>query len=205
MSDSTTVFVVDDEVSVRSAVERLVTSIGLRCETFGSAEDYLRNARQDVPGCLVLDMRMPGSSGLDLQQKLATTGSHRPIIFLTGHGDIPLSVKAMRAGAVEFLTKPFRPDDLLQAIHQAIDHDGVERARHSEQMRVMQRYQTLTPRERQVMASVVAGLPNKETAQKLDISARTVKAHRAEVMRKMQADSVADLVRMTANLTVAES
>ena len=202
MTERPTVFVVDDESSVRVAIERLVGSAGLRCETFRSAEDYLRSEREDAPGCLVLDVRMPGWSGLDLQQMLRAAGHQRPIIFLSAHADIPQSVQAMKAGAVEFLTKPFDPQELLDAIRQAIDRDGVERARRAKRHEIDERYRSLSPREGEVMACVVAGLANKVTAQKLDISVRTVKAHRAEVMRKMHADSVADLVRMAQALGI---
>ena len=203
MGDIATVFVVDDDASMRSAIDRLVTSAGFRCQTFPNAEEYLRTARPEVPGCLVLDVRMPGLSGFDLQRELRTSGHQLPIIFLTAHGDIPLSVSAMRAGAIEFFTKPFHAQALLAAIRQAIDRDAATREQHAEQLRLMDRYKTLTARERQVMACVVAGLPNKQTAAQLQISTRTVKAHRAEVMRKMQAESLADLVRMGAHLPVA--
>ena len=196
MTQSPTVFVVDDESSVRVAIERLVGSAGLRCETFRSAEDYLQAEREHDPGCLVLDVRMPGRSGLDLQQMLRMAGRQRPIIFLSAHADIPQSVQAMKAGAMEFLTKPFDPQELLDAIRQAIERDGLERSRRAKQLEISERYANLSARERQVMACVVAGLANKETALKLDISVRTVKAHRAEVMGKMHAGSVADLVRM---------
>lgn len=202
MTEGPTVFVVDDEASVRSAVERLVGSAGLRCKTFSSAEDYLRAANDDAPGCLVLDVQLPGRSGIDLQQMLRSLGYQRPILFLTAHGDIPLSVQAMKAGAVEFLTKPFDPPDLLAAIRQAIDRDALGRAGRAKRLEIAERYRTLTPREREVMAAVVAGKANKETAHQLDISLRTVKAHRAEAMRKMQAGSVADLVKMAQTLAL---
>jgi FixJ family two-component response regulator len=205
MTERPTVFVVDDEPSVRVAIERLVGSTGLRCETFRSAEDYLQSERPDAPGCLVLDVRMPGWSGLDLQQMLRTAGQQRPIIFLSAHADIPQSVQAMKAGAVEFLTKPFNPQELLDAIQQAIDRDSIGRARRAKRDEIDERYRSLSPREGEVLACVVAGLANKETALKLDISVRTVKAHRAEVMRKMRADSVADLVRMAQALGVLPS
>ena len=198
-----TVFVVDDESSVRTALERLVGSAGLRCETFGSADDYLKAAREDVPGCLVLDVRMPGWSGLDLQQMLKQAGHQRPIVFLTAHADIPVTVQAMKGGAIDFLTKPFDAEELLDVIRRAIERDLLERARRQRTVEVVERYSTLTPREREVMSSVIAGLANKETALKLDISVRTVKAHRSEVMRKMQANSVADLVRMGQALGLA--
>ena len=203
MGDIATVFVVDDDASMRSALDRLVTSAGFRCQTFPNAEEYLRSARPEMPGCLVLDVRMPGLTGFDLQRELSTSAHQLPIIFLTAHGDIPLSVSAMRAGAIEFFTKPFQAQALLAAIRQAIDRDAATREQHAEQLRLTGRYGTLTIRERQVMACVVAGLPNKQTAARLEISTRTVKAHRAEVMRKMQAQSLADLVRMGAHLPIA--
>lgn len=197
MTEGPTVFIVDDEPSVRAAVERLVGSAGLRSRTFNSAEDYLQEAQTDVPGCLVLDVRLPGRSGLDLQQLLRSAGRERPIIFLTAHGDIPLSVQAMKAGAFEFLTKPFATSDLLDAIRQAIARDAAGRIERAKHIEVADRYRKLTPREREVMTSVVSGKANKETADQLRISLRTVKAHRAKVMEKMAADSVADLVKMS--------
>ena len=204
MTPTPTVFVIDDDSSIRTAVERLVVSAGFHCETFASADDYLQAAREDVPGCLILDVRMPGSSGLDLQHALKESGHERPIIFLTAHADVPVTLIAMKGGALELLTKPPDPEELLEAVRHAIDRDTVERAGRLRRLEVAERYRALTPREREVMEAVIAGLANKETAQKLDISVRTVKAHRAEVMRKMEAESVADLVRMGRALGLAE-
>jgi FixJ family two-component response regulator len=196
------VFVVDDDRAVREATRSLIASVGLRVQTYESAQDFLRSPRPDAPACLVLDVRLPGLSGLDLQRELAVGGAQIPIIFITGHADVPMTVQAMKAGAAEFLTKPFRDQQLLDAIQQAIDRDRVERRQKAELAELRRRYESLTPREREVMALVVAGLLNKQAAAELGTSEVTVKVHRAQVMRKMRADSVADLVRMAGRLGV---
>jgi FixJ family two-component response regulator len=190
------VFVVDDDRSVREAIRSLIASVGLRVETFRTAQEFLSSKRPEAPACLVLDVRLPGLSGLDLQRELARSGMPIPIVFITGHGDIPMSVQAMKAGAVEFLTKPFRDQQLLDAVRQAIDRDQVERGHRSELAELRTRYESLTPREREVMTLVAAGLLNKQIAGELGISEITVKVHRAQAMEKMQARSLADLVRM---------
>lgn len=201
MSESdAVVFVIDDDESMREALHSLIRSVGLRVETFASAQEFLRSARPDVPACLILDVRMPGLSGLDLQRELTAARIHLPIIFITGHGDIPMSVRAMKAGAVEFLTKPFRDQDLLDAIQQALERDRTFRSQQAEHADLQKRYHTLTPRETEVFALVVKGLLNKQIALQLGTSEVTVKLHRRQVMEKMQADSFADLVRMAERL-----
>jgi FixJ family two-component response regulator len=196
------VFLIDDDPSVRDALDGLLRSVGLQVQSFGSAQEFLRAKLPDAPACLVLDVRLPGPSGLDFQRDLAESNSPLPIIFITGHGDIPMSVKAMKAGAVEFLTKPFRDQELLDAIQQGIERDRTRRREAAIVAGLQERYRGLTPRERDVMARVVTGRLNKQIAADLDLSEVTVKVHRGQVMRKMLAKSLADLVRMADTLGV---
>jgi len=199
-AEEAVVYVVDDDAAARAAIQSLLHSVGLRAETFGSPPEFLAGYRPDAPACLVLDVRLPGASGLDFQRDLAARNVTIPIIFITGHGDIPMSVEAMKAGAMEFLTKPFRGQVLLDAIHKAIERDRAVRREQSRVAELRQRLGTLTPREREVMQFVISGLLNKQIASELGASERTVKIHRGQVMRKMQAGSLPDLVRMAGKL-----
>jgi FixJ family two-component response regulator len=198
-----TVFVVDDDASMREALKNLFRSVGLNVETFGVAHEFLSRERSKGPGCLVLDVRLPGLSGLDVQRQLADANIQIPIVFITGHGDIQMSVRAMKAGAVEFLTKPFRDQDLLDAVQQAVDRDRATRVQQAQAEDIRERYESLSPREQEVMGLVVRGLLNKQIAGRLSTSEATIKMHRGHMMRKMQAESLADLIRMAERLALS--
>jgi len=194
------VFIIDDDPSMRAALSDLMSSVGLDSRAFSSTEEFLRTSRPDAPGCLVLDVRLPGRSGLEFQRDLVRSGITLPIIFLTGHGDIPMSVRAMKAGAIEFLTKPFREQDLLDAIQAGVERDRVQRLESTLVAELRKRFEDLTARERDVMAQVVTGRLNKQIAADLKLSEMTVKVHRGQVMRKMRAESLPELVRMADRL-----
>jgi FixJ family two-component response regulator len=202
-ADVPTVYIVDDDAGVRASIQDLAESVGLHAESFAAAQEFLSKVRPDGPSCLVLDVRLPDTSGLDLQQKLSRAGVRIPIIFITGHADIPMTVKAMKSGAVEFLTKPFREQDLLDVIHRALKRDRQVREKQSQLAELRQRYRTLSTREREVMSLVVSGMLNKQIAGELGASETTVKIHRGRVMQKMQAKSLPDLVRMADRLTIS--
>jgi FixJ family two-component response regulator len=196
------VFVIDDDPSVRRAIKRLVESVGLHVELFGSAAEFMNCRHPDIASCLVLDIRLPGISGLDFQRQLAAADIRIPIIFITAHGDIPMTVRAMKAGAVEFLTKPFRDQDLLDAIQLALERDRARRQQEAEIAMLRERFESLTPRERELLPLVISGLLNKQIAAEIGATEATVKVHRSQLLRKMGADSLPDLVRMAATLGI---
>jgi RNA polymerase sigma factor (sigma-70 family) len=195
------VFVVDDDASVRDALKRLIRSVGLQVEVFASAQEFVQRRRPSVPGCLILDVRLPGVSGLDFQSQLSAANIGIPIIFISAHGDIPMSVRAMRAGAVDFLTKPFRDQDLLDSLHIALEQDRARLDREAELAVLRKRFDSLTPRERQVITMVVSGMPNKLIATHIGVAENTVKVHRSRAMEKMEAGSLAELVKMVEHIT----
>jgi FixJ family two-component response regulator len=203
VGDVSTVFIIDDDAGVRDSIQDLVESVGLHAEVYATAKEFLKGERRDGPSCLVLDVRLPDTSGLDLQQKLSKTGVVIPIIFITGHADVPMTVKAMKSGAVEFLTKPFREQDLLDVIQRALARDRRVRERQKQLDELQKRYSTLSAREREVMSLVVSGLLNKQIAAELGASETTVKIHRGRAMHKMQANSLPDLVRMADRLKLS--
>jgi len=196
------VFVIDDDASMRDALDSLIRSVGLEAKTFGTPREFLQRQRWEMPSCLILDVRLQGKSGLDFQRELAEANIHIPIIFITAHGDIPMSVRAMKAGAVEFLTKPYRPQDLLDAIHVALERDRARRQREAEVRVLRERFESLTAREREVLPLVVSGLLNKQIAAEIGTSEAAVKVHRSQLMRKMAAHSVADLVRIAGKMGI---
>jgi FixJ family two-component response regulator len=198
-----TVFIIDDDRGMRQSIQDLVESVGLRAESFATGEEFLKRKRTNDPSCLVLDVRLPQMSGLDFQRQLAETGTQIPIIFVTAHGDVPMSVRALKSGAVEFLTKPFRDQDLLDAIHQALQRDRTAQEQQAEIHDLQGRYHALTRREQEVMTLVVSGMLNKQIASEIGASEATVKIHRGQVMHKMQAGSVVDLVRMADKLRLS--
>jgi FixJ family two-component response regulator len=205
MADAPIVYVIDDDPSMRNAIEDLLQSVGLGVRVFPSTPEFLKAARPDAPGCIVLDVRLPGQSGLDFQRQISGTAMELPVVFITGHGDVPMSVRAMKSGAVEFLTKPFRDQELIDAIHAALERDRARRADAGALAGLRARFDALTPREREVLLHVVSGRMNKQIAANLELSEATVKMHRGQIMRKMQAGSLPELVRMADRLGVTAS
>ena len=202
MSDAI-VYIIDDDVSVREGLEDLLQSVGLAARSFGSTQDFLKSSRADVPGCIILDVRLPGQSGLEFQRVLADAGIHLPIVFISGHGDIPMSVRAIKSGAIEFLTKPFGEQQLLDAVQTGLERDRARRRDVDAAAGIRERFESLTPREREVFALAVSGLANKQIAAELELSVMTVKVHRGQITRKMQAKSLVELVRMADRLGIA--